>query len=221
MSAQLPMFPEMISADISSAISSPVSVDGRELLSSLDGKDLSGPDPVRASRSRPQERKADAQIPVTCGLSFGGLSATARLTESLGSRLRDRLDSAGSIEFDQTWKRKATLSGLRFSAHTPSVRRISDSDCSGWPTARQTDGGKSVRTHKGALKEIARKGAPQDLDCAAHLASGTGTNSSPASMEKRGALNPAHSRWLMGYPPGWCDCAVTAMQSFRRLRQSS
>lgn len=47
------------------------------------------------------------------------------------------------------------------------------------------------------------------------------TTGSPALTGKRGALNPDLSRWLMGFPPEWGNCAPTAMPSCRSWQRRS
>lgn len=59
------------------------------------------------------------------------------------------------------------------------------------------------------------------MDQLPRQASGVIPTGSSASTEKPGQLNPAHSRWLMGYPAAWDACADTATLSSRKSQRRS
>ena len=89
----------------------------------------------------------------------------------------------------------------------------------GWPTPAQTDhkgGYERGRIRNGKLSSDRLDVTAQLTGPARLTATGEMLTGCSAEMESGGQLNPAHSRWLMGYPPEWDDCAVTAMPSSRK-----
>jgi hypothetical protein len=80
----------------------------------------------------------------------------------------------------------------------------------GWTTASATDGERS------GTVTAAMSGSSLPQQARGLLATG-----SPAKTASPGQLSPEHSRWLMGYPPEWANCAPTATRSSRKSRPSS
>jgi hypothetical protein len=99
---------------------------------------------------------------------------------------------------------------------------------SGWPTPNCPSGGRSMSTEKMSITGMTADGkkhtvslehAVKFADGPARLtASGEMLTGSCAGMESGGQLNPAHSRWLMGYPIDW---DISALQvDIRSIRLS-
>jgi len=222
------MYGQLTLWDSLSVTSSPESADGLMPCGLPDGQMMSpcGQDHVHASHSLSQVSTKAPTMSATSGLSSPDLSAHVDLQSSLASRLLQRLEGIGSPVYALTWKQWDMQSGPPICALRASVRRISASDCigAGWPTPTAT-------CHKGGYEGgriVDGRLCINRLDLAAQIveptrltADGQILTGSDAKTNSGGKLNPALSRWLMGYPTGWDDCAVTATQSFPKSRRRS
>ena len=79
------------------------------------------------------------------------------------------------------------------------------------PSGRKVNMGLASQVHIGFLNT-----GPARLTASGQMLTGL-----DAGMESSGQLNPAHSRWLMGLPKEWDDCAPTATQLSCRRRKPS
>ena len=96
--------------------------------------DLFGLVPVRANLSARQAKELGLMTSGTCGPTSITLSKSADLQSSLESRLRARTQTLGSTLYAMTWKPWVTPSGRSRFRLRASVRRISETGFTGWPT---------------------------------------------------------------------------------------
>lgn len=291
------MFLQTNCADTRSVISSLASASGAMPCGRQAGLtiDLFGQDHVHVNRSASLAASAESMTSATCGPHGSASSNSFALQSYLESRLRQRLNMAGSTLFAMTWKTSVTPSGRRVCLLRASVRRTSGNACGSWPTPLSNStsgagvsgrqGGLNLQTAcsllswvtpsardwkdtsgmatqpadgRSRLDQLPRQaalagwatpvandatgsthcygpkkpdgtrpeylklpGQAQQTAPARLTATGELLTGSTAGMDGGGPLNPGHSRWLMGLPAAWDDCAPTVTPSSRKSRRNS
>jgi len=189
---------------------------------------------VPASLSPRQASERGLLTTVTSGPLSPGSSPSAALQSSLANRLQAALGLSGSTWYRLIWKEHVMPSGRRICAQRASARRISASDCTGWPTAMASDshGSRRRRPSDLALRAaalISTWATPTTRDAKDRPGQNVPENGLLGRQallftDRTGAaapLNPAHARWLMGYPAVWDCCGATAMQLSPSSRRCS
>ena len=150
------------------------------------------------------------------------------LQERVTLNLMKKLEGLGSTLYSETWKAQVTPAQRLLFRLRASVGRTSATDYTGWvtPAARDwkdTPGMVAKRDGRERLDQLPRQAymtASHPLS-ARLTASGVMLTGSDAGTVSGGQLNPAHSRWLMGLPPGWDDCVPTETQLTQKRQKLS
>ena len=197
---------------IPNAISSQGSLFGPTLSGSQDGPMTAkcGLAPARAQVSPVQAKGKGLQTLVTSGLSGIASSASVALEQSLVSRLQQRLDTAGSTLFVETWKRKSTPLRRRYWEHTARVRPTSGSGCTSLPTPTAEDRKQDNWTDK-ALNDAIESGLTPP-STSQRLRSFAGLSSVPTPRTVTGGAESAERKQELGRTEsGGGDLQATAL----------
>lgn len=147
------------------------------------------------AKTRPSGAKVCQTLNAVASMA-GWTTTTTRDWKDSGADIKPRAD--GKARLDQL-PRQANLAG--------------------WATTTAQDHSRGVKPPRPQDTGVPLSQMVALVGPARLTASGQMLTGSSAGMESGGQLNPAHSRWLMGYPAAWDDCAPTAMPSSRKSRR--
>lgn len=197
--------------NLPSVIFLPESESGHMLSDKQDGQTIAlyGQVPAHASLSARQAKEAGLLTSATSGQTSIGSSSSVALTLSLANKLQAETVSRGSTLYRLTWRHVDMPSGRRIYALRASAHRTSGSDFFGWPTPVASE-----------YRDCARPIVLAKADRGGRLARWISARClSIHSIQQSITVNPAFSRWLMGLPRVWDDCAGMAMQSLHQSRK--